>query len=200
MIRHVTGEYLFYEKGAVVLETPGGIGLRVYVSDTSPVLNSREGETIRLYTYMQVKDDGMALYGFADRDALNLFELLLTVSGVGPKAGLAIMSIGTSNQIKAYISHKDAKSISKATGVGKKTAERVILELSDKVSPLPMGDHLEDVAASPADAFSDERSGAVLALTTLGYSKSEAEDAIGRVTEEGLSIEDYIRKALKYLL
>ena len=198
MIRHITGKYLFYEKGSIVVETQGGIGFRIHVADTSPVLNAREGDVVQLYTYMQVKDDGMSLFGFNDRDALTLFEQLLTVNGVGPKAGLAIMSIGTVNQIKAFIMHKDAKSIAKAQGVGKKTAERVILELADKVSAVPIQD--AEIAAESAVLFSDERNNAVVALTTLGYSKAEAEEAIGHVPENDLTIEEYIKKSLKFLM
>lgn len=198
MIRHITGKYLFYEKGSIVVETQGGIGFRIHVADTSPVLNAREGDVVQLYTYMQVKDDGMSLFGFNDRDALTLFEQLLTVNGVGPKAGLAIMSIGTVNQIKAFIMHKDAKSIAKAQGVGKKTAERVILELADKVSAVPIQD--AEIATESAVLFSDERNNAVVALTTLGYSKAEAEEAIGHVLEDDLTIEEYIKKSLKFLM
>ncbi len=198
MIRHITGKYLFYEKGSIVVETQGGIGFRIHVADTSPVLNAREGDVVQLYTYMQVKDDGMSLFGFNDRDALTLFEQLLTVNGVGPKAGLAIMSIGTVNQIKAFIMHKDAKSIAKAQGVGKKTAERVILELADKVSAVPIQD--AEIAAESSVLFSDERNNAVVALTTLGYSKAEAEEAIGHVPEDDLTIEEYIKKSLKFLM
>lgn len=198
MIRHITGKYLFYEKGSIVVETQGGIGFRIHVADTSPVLNAREGDVVQLYTYMQVKDDGMSLFGFNDRDALTLFEQLLTVNGVGPKAGLAIMSIGTVNQIKAFIMHKDAKSIAKAQGVGKKTAERVILELADKVSAVPIQD--AEIAAESAVLFSDERNNAVVALTTLGYSKAEAEEAIGHVPEDDLTIEEYIKESLKFLM
>ena len=198
MIRPNTGKYLFYEKGSIVVETQGGIGFRIHVADTSPVLNAREGDVVQLYTYMQVKDDGMSLFGFNDRDALTLFEQLLTVNGVGPKAGLAIMSIGTVNQIKAFIMHKDAKSIAKAQGVGKKTAERVILELADKVSAVPIQD--AEIATESAVLFSDERNNAVVALTTLGYSKAEAEEAIGHVPEDDLTIEEYIKKSLKFLM
>lgn len=198
MIRHITGKYLFYEKGSIVVETQGGIGFRIHVADTSPILNAREGDVVQLYTYMQVKDDGMSLFGFNDRDALTLFEQLLTVNGVGPKAGLAIMSIGTVNQIKAFIMHKDAKSIAKAQGVGKKTAERVILELADKVSAVPIQD--AEIATESTVLFSDERNNAVVALTTLGYSKAEAEEAIGHVPEDDLTIEEYIKKSLKFLM
>lgn len=201
MIRFLSGQYLYYESGAIVIETSGGIGFRVFVSDTSSLLTKREGDELEVYTYMQVKEDGMALYGFADTEGLALFEQLITVKGVGPKAGLAIMSLGTPNQIKAVISGGDAASIAMAPGIGKKTAERVILELKDKVSALPLeGDDLTSGIAPAAAPGSGERGEAVIALTTLGYSKKEAESAVASVPEEGLSAEEYVKKSLKFLL
>lgn len=201
MIRFLQGEYLYYEGGAIVVKTPAGIGFRVYVSDTSSLLTAREGDEISMYTYMQVKEDGMALFGFADSESLELFEQLITVKGVGPKAGLAIMSLGTPNQIKGVISGGDASSIAMAQGVGKKTAERVILELKDKVTALPMeGEELASGIAPSAIPGSGERGEAIVALTTLGYSKKEAESAVGSVPDEGLSAEEYVKKALKFLL
>ena len=158
MIRFLRGTYLYYGSGAMVIETAGGIGFRVYVSDTSSLLTAREGEEVCVYTYMQVKEDGMALFGFADAEALALFEQLITVKGVGPKAGLAIMSLGTPNQIKSVISAGDAASISMAQGVGKKTAERLILELKDKVSALPPeGEDICDGLAPSAAPGSGDR-------------------------------------------
>lgn len=201
MIRFLRGEYLYYESGYIVIETSGGIGFRVNVSDTSSLLTAREGDQISVYTYLQVKEDGMALFGFADSESLALFEQLITVKGVGPKAGLAIMSLGTPNQIKSLIAGGDASSIAMAQGVGKKTAERVILELKDKVSALPLeGSDLMDGFAPAAMPGSGERGEAVIALTTLGYSKKEAESAVASVPDEGLSAEEYVKKSLKFLL
>lgn len=201
MIRFLRGEYLYYESGAIVLETPVGIGFRVFISDTSSLLTKREGEEIEVYTYMQVKEDGMALYGFADTEGLALFEQLITVKGVGPKAGLAIMSTGTPNQIKSVIAAGDAASIAMAPGIGKKTAERVILELKDKVSALPFeGADISEGFAPAVAPGSGERGEAVVALTTLGYSKREAEAAVASVKDEGLSAEEYVKKSLKFLL
>lgn len=199
MIRFIRGEYLYYDSGAIVVETQAGIGFRINVSDASALLTAREGDQVEVYTYMQVKEDGMSLYGFADTEGLKLFEMLISVNGVGPKAGLAIMSLGTPNQIKSVIASKDAASIAMAQGVGKKTAERVILELSDKVSALPI-DGVEPELAVDKPGSSFERTEAVTALTTLGYSKREAEQAVAAVTEEDLKTEEYVRKALKYLL
>ncbi len=201
MIRFLRGEYLYYESGAIVLETPAGIGFRIFISDTSSLLTKREGEEIEVYTYMQVKEDGMALYGFADTEGLALFEQLITVKGVGPKAGLAIMSTGTPNQIKSVIAAGDAASIAMAPGIGKKPAERVILELKDKVSALPFeGADISEGFAPAAAPGSGERGEAVVALTTLGYSKREAEAAVASVKDEGLSAEEYVKKSLKFLL
>ena len=200
MIRFIRGEYLYYEGGAIVVETGGGIGFRIYVSDTSSLLTAREGDEIAVYTYLQVKEDGMSLYGFSDSEGLALFEQLITVKGVGPKAGLAIMSLGTPNQIKGVIAAGDANSIAMAQGVGKKTAERVILELKDKVSALPMEGIEPEGLAPAAVPGTGERGEAVVALTTLGYTKKEAEAAVGSVADEGLSAEEYVRKSLKFLL
>lgn len=200
MIRYIKGQYLYYESGAIVVETSAGIGFRINISDTSSLLTSREGDEIEVYTYLQVKEDGMSLYGFADTEGLKLFEQLITVNGVGPKAALAIMSLGTPNQIKGIIAAKDSASIAMAQGVGKKTAERVILELSDKVSALPI-EGLEIASANAASVpGSGERAEAILALTTLGYTKREAEQVIGSVPDEGLTSEEYIKKALKFLI
>lgn len=201
MIRFLKGKYLYYENGAIVVETPAGIGFRVNVSDTSSLLTAREGDEISMYTYMQVKEDGMALFGFADSESLALFEQLITVKGVGPKAGLAIMSLGTPGQIKGVISGGDASSIAMAPGIGKKTAERVILELKDKVSALPLeGADIASGLVPSAMPGSGERGEAIVALTTLGYSKKEAESAVGSVPDEDLSAEEYVKKALKFLL
>ena len=201
MIRHLRGKYLYYETGSIVVETADGIGFRVNVSDTSSLLGNREGDEIEVFSYLQVKEDGMSLYGFADTEGLRLFELLITVNGVGPKAALAIMSLGTPNQIKGVIAAKDAASISQAQGVGKKTAERVILELSDKVDVLPInGDEINKVGHASNIPGTAERNEAIIALTTLGYSKREAEQAVNSVAEEDLSPEEYIKKALKFLM
>ena len=198
MIRQIRGKYAYYERGAIVVETAGGVGYRIYVPDSSELLLKREGDEVLVYTHLQVKEDDLSLYGFSDSESLALYEQLITVNGVGPKAGMAIMSLGDPNKIKSYIVAKDASFIAKANGVGKKTAERVILELCDKVSAVPVGQ--TDEVSVAAARISDERNGAVIALTTLGYSKSEAETAISSVAEDGLSIEEYIKKALKYLL
>lgn len=200
MIRHITGRYLCYDSGAIVIQTEGGIGFRVNIPSYSPLLNAREGDSIEVYTHMQVRDDGMSLYGFPDLEGLKLYEQLITVNGVGPKAGLSIMSLGTASQVKKLIGMRDAAGISKAQGVGKKTAERIILELAEKIGEFDEASISETDNSSGQRIISGERTEAVLALTTLGYTNKEAEDAIGMVTDEGLSAEEYIKKALRFLM
>lgn len=200
MIRHITGRYLCYDSGAIVIQTEGGIGFRVNIPSYSPLLNAREGDFIEVYTHMQVRDDGMSLYGFPDLEGLKLYEQLITVNGVGPKAGLSIMSLGTASQVKKLIGMRDAAGISKAQGVGKKTAERIILELAEKIGEFDEASISDTDNSSGQRIISGERTEAVLALTTLGYTNKEAEDAIGMVTDEGLSAEEYIKKALRFLM
>lgn len=200
MIRHITGRYLCYDSGAIVIQTEGGIGFRVNIPSYSPLLNAREGDSIEVYTHMQVRDDGMSLYGFLDLEGLKLYEQLITVNGVGPKAGLSIMSLGTASQVKKLIGMRDAAGISKAQGVGKKTAERIILELAEKIGEFDEASISDTDNSSGQRIISGERTEAVLALTTLGYTNKEAEDAIGMVTDEGLSAEEYIKKALRFLM
>lgn len=200
MIRHITGRYLCYDSGAIVIQTEGGIGFRVNIPSYSPLLNAKEGDSIEVYTHMQVRDDGMSLYGFPDLEGLKLYEQLITVNGVGPKAGLSIMSLGTASQVKKLIGMRDAAGISKAQGVGKKTAERIILELAEKIGEFDEASISDTDNSSGQRIISGERTEAVLALTTLGYTNKEAEDAIGMVTDEGLSAEEYIKKALRFLM
>ena len=200
MIRHITGRYLCYDSGAIVIQTEGGIGFRVNIPSYSPLLNAREGDSIEVYTHMQVRDDGMSLYGFPDLEGLKLYEQLITVNGVGPKAGLSIMSLGTASQVKKLIGMRDAAGISKAQGVGKKTAERIILELAEKIGEFDETSISDTDNSSGQRIISGERTEAVLALTTLGYTNKEAEDAIGMVTDEGLGAEEYIKKALRFLM
>lgn len=202
MIRFIRGKYLYYDGASVVVETKGGVGYRIFIPETSPLLNNREGDEISVNTYLQVKEDGMLLYGFHDVDSLELFEKLITVKGVGPKAGLSIMALAETEVIKHYIASKDSSFIARASGIGKKIAERVILELGDKIDLIDE-DMIIDGEGKPSSinkALNSEREEAIIALTTLGYSKEEARYAIMKVQEEDLRAEEYIKNGLKYLI
>lgn len=197
MIRFIKGIFHPGLSGSVIIETESGMGFEVHIPANSPLYKNIEGETVKVFTSMIVREDDISLYGFSDKESLELFELLITVNGIGAKAAMAIMSVLPQSELKRAIATGDAKAISAANGVGKKTAERVILELKDKVGTFDDG----DLAAS-GDVYvpvSDERSEAVTALMALGYSKNEAAAAVGRVGDDGLSCEEYIKNALKNL-
>ena len=197
MIRFIKGIFHPSPDGSVIIETASGLGFEVNIPANSALYKHMEGETVKVHTSMIVKEDDVSLYGFSDRENLELFELLITVNGVGAKAGMAIMSALPPAELKRAIAGGDAKSISKANGVGKKTAERIILELKDKVgsfNDLDAGQF--DEVFSPAG---DERSEAVAALITLGYTKNEAASAVGKVKDDSLTCEAYIKQALKNL-
>lgn len=199
MIRYVKGIYGMPVSGGIVVETNSGIGLEVFLPMNSPIYKYSEGDTIMVYTSMIVKEDSMTLYGFHNRESLEIFEKLITVSGVGAKGALAIVGTLSVEELKRAIAFEDAKEIARANGIGKKTAERIILELKDKMGKLdgeiPAGVSVSDVSSISADA----RSEAVSAMVELGYTKSEAFSAVAAVNDEGLSSDEYIRRALRNL-
>ena len=155
---------------------------------------------MKIYTYLQVKEDDMQLYGFLTRDDLNIFKLLLGVNGIGPKGALAVLSVMTPDDLRFAVLGEDAKSIAKAPGIGNKTAQRVILELKDKIS-------LEDAfeaktvhVAEGQSATSSVKNEAVQALTALGYSSSEALKAVSGVElTEDITVEEVLKEALKQM-
>ncbi|HKK95528.1 MAG TPA: Holliday junction branch migration protein RuvA [Anaerovoracaceae bacterium] len=198
MIRHIRGEYLCYDKGAIVIQTQAGIGFRVFVPDNSPLLLNKEGDIVTTFTHMQVKEDSFSLFGFPDEDSLRLFEKIISVNGVGPKAGLSILSLADINTIKLFIVSGDAKSISKANGIGKKTSERIILELSDKIDVTTDGNCYNNLGMQ--SRLVKEKREAIIALTNLGYSKNEATNFIERIEDNELKVEEYVKIALRNLM
>ena len=197
MIRTIRGTFHPDVNGLVIIETSSGIGFEINIPANSRLYKHVEGQEVKVYTSMIVREDDISLYGFPDRESLELFELLITVNGIGAKAGMAIMSALPPSELKRAVAMGDSKAISAANGVGKKTAERVILDLKDKV-----GYFAEEVSADGEEFYvpvSDERSEAVAGLMALGYTKNEAATAVGKIKEDGLSCEEYIKQALKNL-
>ena len=209
MIRYIKGIYSMTFENSIIVENASGIGFEIFVPAGSPLYRYGEGEEIMVYTSMAVKEDDISLYGFHNREALELFELLITVNGIGAKAAMAILSTLSPEELRRAILFEDAKEISRANGVGKKTAERIILELKEKIGKMSAGMGVSSVpaemvggdsaAGSCGGSGTDNRVEAINALIALGYSKAEAFSAISQVPEEGLSCEDYIKKALKHL-
>ena len=129
MIRYVKGVYSMNVNGGIVVEIQSGLGLEIFLPVNSPIYRYGEGETIKVYTSMIVKEDDIRLYGFHNRESLDLFEKLITVSGVGAKGAMSIVGTLDTDQLKRAVAFEDAKEIARANGIGKKTAERIILEL-----------------------------------------------------------------------
>ncbi len=192
---------LHYIKGVITENMPGmvciennGVGFEVNVPDNHLHVLPGSGEIVTLYTAMLVREDDISLYGFGDRETLAVFRLLMTVSGVGAKAALSILSALSVNDLKRAIIFEDVNSICKANGVGKKIAQRVVLELKDKVGApedVPQG------AVQAASEKNDARDEAVAALVALGFSRSEAMSSVVGMSGEGLTAEDYIKAALR---
>ncbi len=199
MIHYIKGQYIMQFEGGVVLET-GGIGYEIYVPQGSAVYQMSEGQNAMLYIYMAVREDDVSLYGFASKDDLRLFKQLISVSGIGAKGAMAILSCMSADECKRAIAFEDAAALTRANGIGKKTAQRVVLELKDKVGMPDMAGGAAQVAAAMTEGSAGSaRTEAVNALVALGYSRSEAFTALASVQEEDLSIEEYIKRALRNL-
>ena len=168
-----------------------------------PHLTTAEPPTVKLFTYMAVREDGIELFGFGTEDELSSFKMLITVSGVGPKAAIAILSHMTPQKLALAIVQDDKKAIAKANGIGPKTAARIVLELKDKLkkeSISTLGDVAETDEPLMAVLQEDSKlSDAQKALMVLGYSKNEAVSALAKV-DQSLDLDDMIRLALKQLM
>lgn len=194
-----------YFKGKIATVSPEGIilenhGIGYHIKTTEETRNrllSMGGE-VKVHTYTYVKEDAFQLYGFLSEEELELFKKMITVSGIGPKGAMAILSVLPVDALLFAIISGDSKAISKAPGIGAKTAQRLILDLKDKVSAediLPAGETQE----MPVHTDSLARKEAVEALVALGYSQSEAARAVNEVKDGDLDAEAYLKQSLKYL-
>ena len=201
MIAYLNGILAEIEEENIVIEV-NGIGYNVRIPAGMAGRLPQIGEVVKLYTYTSVREDAIGLYGFLSRDDLNMYRQLITVSGIGPKGGLSVLSAMSADELRMAVISQDAKAIAKAPGVGTKTAQRIILELKDKIS-------LEDTAmmrevnqvpqGSMLTGKSRAQTEAVEALTALGYSPSEALRAVKAVLQEtpDLDVEALLKAALK---
>ena len=185
----------------IVVEN-GGIGYNIYIPGQVLSLLPGVGEEVKIYTYLCVREDAFILYGFLTRDDLNVFKLLIGVSGIGPKGALAILSVMSTDDLRCAVLSDDAKAIAKAPGVGNKTAQRLIIELKDKLS---LEDAFEQKLSHTQEAVSGNglkgiRNEAVEALVSLGYSSTEALKVLRdiEITEDS-SVEDILKLALKQM-
>ena len=205
MFHFIRGSLALLKPGFAVLDA-GGVGFKLNISDRtySALSASPSGAESKLFTYLAVREDGMELFGFFTEAELDTFKLLTTVSGVGPKAAMAILSCFSPEQFALAVCTEDKKAIAKANGIGPKTAARIILELRDKMmaeGSFPTESNEFSSLPAAGAARSDGRLGeAQEALLVLGYSRSEILNALHTVDTSAMSVEDIIRAALKKMM
>jgi Holliday junction DNA helicase RuvA len=191
MIRLIRGTVVGRSKEAIIIEVggpAGGVGLKVAAPETT-ILRHNEGAAITLHTYLQVREDALTLFGFESEDELNMFELLLGVSGVGPKVAMSTLSALSPDALRLALVNEEPALIARAPGVGKRTAEKIVLELKDKVrAPLSGLSGLAQMADADGEV--------VEALIALGYSVVESQRAVQGLPKDVVGVEDRLRLAL----
>lgn len=199
MIYSLTGELVYSDTSMAAIDV-NGIAFQCDISMNTLQHLGPIGSTVTLYTYMNFKQDGVDLLGFYDRAELDAFRMLIGVSGVGPKAALAVLSEMDPARLTLAVAAGDYKAITRAKGVGPKAAQRIVLELKDKVAKNLDGGSANDTftAAAAVAAGGSNTADAVGALVMLGYSQSEAAVAVGKL-DPALSTEELIKQALKQL-
>ena len=197
MYEYIKGKYVGINKDYIIVEN-NGIGYKIFTSGATMSSIPKAGEEIMLYLEQIVREDFLGLYGFDSKEELEMFKLLLTVNGVGPKAALSLLSISRVNNLKYAIMTDDEKHICRGVGIGKKTAARIILELRDKLKPDELLDNTQNFDNDDNEnikALSD----ALSALLALGYSEKEADAALKKADKND-SVENIIKNALKSLM
>lgn len=203
MIQFIRGKLVSVEEDRAIVDV-NGVGYGIFMSVQSLSLLPQTGSEVKIHTYLNVKEDAMQLFGFLTRDDLMIFRLLIGVNGIGPKGGQAILSVLSPDDLRFAVLAGDVKAISAVPGIGKKTAEKLILELRDK---LKIEDALEHKVSETVDSgrtgkgADHVQSEAVQALVALGYGSTEALRAVKQVpSDEGTDVESVLKAALKILL
>lgn len=200
MYEYIKGKYIGINKDYVIIEN-NGIGYKIFTSGATMAEMPKISEEVQLYLEQIVREDFIGLYGFKDREELEMFKLLISISGVGAKAALSLLSISRINNLKYAIIMEDDKHLCRAPGIGKKTAGRIILELKDKIKTDEVSEGVdiqqgfEDIAPSNSNAIGE----ALGALLALGYSEKEAESALKKVNRQE-SVENIIKECLRILM
>ena len=204
MIRFIRGELVSIEDDRVIVDV-GGVGYGIFMSGSSMGLLPPVGNEVKIHTYLNVKEDAMQLFGFLTRDDLHVFKLLISVNGIGPKGGQAILSVLSPDDLRFAVMANDVKAISSAPGIGKKTAEKIILELRDKLS---IEDALEHSVAAKESSVAAQKgqnqemvSETVQALVALGYGNTEALKAVKQVKiTDAMGVNEVLKQALKHIM
>ena len=195
MICSLRGKLIYSDKDTAIIEC-GGVGMRCNIGINTYTKLSPVGTETFLHTYMSVKEDSIDLFGFYTVEELECFKMLISVSGVGPKMGIALLSEFPPDKIMLCIASNDSKTLTSASGVGNKLAQRIVLELKDKVSSVPTVSN--DLSAAVSASVNNNSKETIAALVSLGFSQSEASVVVGRL-DANLSTEEMIKSALKEL-
>ena len=202
MISFIRGKIVDSSETSLILEN-GGIGYEIFMTGVSMEKALRERDEIKIHTYFHIREDAMQLYGFLTKDDLQIFRLLLGVNGIGPKAALGILAAFSADELRFAVLTDDVKTISRAPGIGRKTAQKLILELKDKLKLEDAFEaklsHVEADADTEVSSFDGSKE-AVEALVALGYSSTEALRAVRKVTDVSPDdVEGILKAALKNL-
>lgn len=197
MIGYIKGEVAAIYEDRLVLEN-NGIGYNIYMPGSSLELVEGIGAVVKVYTYLCVREDAMLLYGFLTKDDLDLYRLLISVGGIGPKGGLSLLSVMSADELKFAIASGDVKQIAKAPGIGAKTAQRVIIDLKDKIDIVSQFDQMYADNGQKTQAFSSVREEAALALVALGYSQTDSYKAVRNA--QGDDVETILKSALSIII
>jgi len=201
MISYIRGELAAVSEDQVIVDV-NGVGYGIFVSGQTISRLPQAGNEVKIHTYMNVKEDAMQLFGFLNADDLRVFKLVIGVSGIGPKGGLNLLSQLSSDELRFAVAANDVKAISAAPGIGKKTAEKLILELRDKLSLEDAMEHQPGQIgeASAAVPTGDMQNDAVQALVALGYGSTEAVKAVRQVpVTKDMGSDEVLKQALKYM-
>jgi Holliday junction DNA helicase RuvA len=201
MLFHVVGTVTGIYINLVVVDCHGiGFALNASLNTIAAV---RVGESSKLFIYESVREDAFDLFGFVNKEEKRCFEMLIGISGVGPKAAISILSTNTPTQLALAVLNGDIKALSNAPGIGKKIAQRIVLELKDKISKeaggLDLGDAVPAAAAAPA-ADNPARQDAIAALAVRGYSMPEINGAMQKIQTDGLSTEQIVKAVLRQMM
>lgn len=190
MIAHIKGKLLYQEHGSVVIDV-SGVGYRVFVTaEAAEIIRSKgEGSEVSLFTHLAVRENSLDIYGFRDKEERLFFEMLISISGIGPKSAISILSIADVSTLKDAVVTGDTTYLTKVSGIGRKSAQKIVLELNDKITVL---DEEKSIALS-------EDVDTVEALIALGYSMSEARSALKNIPKDVIGTNNRLKEVLKLI-
>lgn len=199
MFAYIKGTYESRSLDYIVVET-NGVGYKIFMSENSMQSIGNIGDEVKIYTYLKVREDDMSIYGFSSNEELKIFELLISVSGVGTKSAITILSNIEPSTLAAAVVSEDVAELKKLPGIGAKSAQRIILELKDKMKALGGLSAEDEIKAKAEIVIPKENVDELIsALMFLGYSKKEVEKILPKLENNGQSLEDMIKKALSLL-